>query len=187
MGYILRDRSDGQVEIVLSRPVLVGVFPDRDVADRVCAFLRAEEPALPDDEPAMFARAAADVADAVAEDLDQLANEVAPAPRRSSRRTQLPALAPVKPQAPAQTPPAPHNLSEAQIDQAFARLQQGEKVHAVAADYGLPMGQLRGMWANHKRQLQRYMADAGQQPCRLCARPFTPSIMNPETCARCSQ
>lgn len=187
MGYIVRDRSDGQVEIVLARPMLIGVFPDRDIADRVCAMLRADEPPLPDDEPAMFARAAADVVDAAAEDLDKIADEVAPAPRRYSRRTQVPALAPVKPQAPARTAPAVHNLSEAQIAQAFARIQQGEKIHAVATDNDLTMGQLRGMWANHKRQLQRYMADAGQQPCRLCTRPFTPSITNPDTCARCSQ
>ncbi|AWD21592.1 hypothetical protein [Fuscovulum blasticum] len=82
MTYMLRDRPDGQVEIVLSRPVLVGIFPERDVALRVCAFLQDEAVDWPEDQPAGFATAASDAAEAEAEDLDALAEVVAPAPRR---------------------------------------------------------------------------------------------------------
>ncbi|PZO64585.1 MAG: hypothetical protein DI498_10885 [Paracoccus denitrificans] len=189
MVYTLKDRSDGQVEIVFSRPVLVGVFPERNVAQRICAFLEAGELAMPDDEPATFARAAADVVAAQAEDMNELADEVAPRPvaRKHAARNQLPALIDEKPHLAAQKFPEHHNLSDGQITAAFARIQNGEKIHAVAVDYGLTMGQLRGMWANHKRNSQRFMASAGQQPCSLCAKPFTPSLTNPGTCARCSK
>lgn len=186
MGYIVRDRTDGQVEIVLSRPVVMGVFPEREIADRVCAFLRDEQPQLADDEPAIFARGAAEKIASAPLDLDEVADEIAPAPRHTHRKMQLPAAAPEKPRAPAVSAPAPHTLSEDQIAQAFTRIQKGEKILSVAADFGLSMGQLRGMWANHKRQMQKYMAADGQQACRLCQRAFTPSISNPDTCARCS-
>lgn len=120
MSYVLRDRSDGQVEIIFSRPVLIGVFPERDMAERVRAFLKDDQPELPDDRPAHFREAKADAGEA-------------------------------------------------------------------ATDLGLSVFQLRGMWANHRRQMQTYMAGSGQQPCQQCQRPFTPSISNPETCARCSK
>ena len=79
------------------------------------------------------------------------------------------------------------DLTPEQTQQAFARIQLGDKIHDVAKDFGLTMGQLRGKWANSKRQLQKHLAEGGQQPCSLCAHPFTPSISNPDTCARCSK
>lgn len=186
MSYMLRDRPDGQVEIVLSRPVLIGIFPDPDVAARVCAWLQADEPELPADEAAVFARATADVAEAEGEDysefLSRHVDRFGP-----GRPVQLPAV--VEDQ---RTPTVlakvsvPRDLTEAQIDAAFSRIASGEKLARIAPDYGLSMGQLRGMWANHKRQLQKHLAEGGQQPCALCQKPFTPSVSNPDTCARCS-
>ena len=38
-----------------------------------------------------------------------------------------------------------------------------------------------------RAEARRAVAEGGQQPCSLCAHPFTPSISNPDTCARCSK
>lgn len=184
MGYMLRDRPDGQVEIILEKPVLVGVFPERDVAERVIAYLKLEEPELVADEPAKFAVAAADVAEAEAEDLSDL---IPPPPRPVRKsRVQLPAVVEEKPRAPVFLAPQPHSLTEAQLDEAFRRISEGEKVSAVAPDFGLSMFQLRGMWGGHCRKMQSHLAQGGKVACRMCRRDFTPSISHPDTCARCS-
>ena len=41
----------------LSKPILIGIFPDSDAAERYRAFLAAEEPELPEEEPSGFATA----------------------------------------------------------------------------------------------------------------------------------
>ena len=192
MTFMLRDRPDGQVEIIIQRPILVGVFPERDMAERVCALLQADDPELPEDHPSGFATAAADVEETVrafvAEQEDKTRNVLFPQYGESDiPKANLPVPVPEAPRAPAMLKVlTPHALTEAQIDAAFSRIAGGEKLSDVARDIDLPMGQLRGMWANHKRQLQKHMADGGQQPCSLCEKPFTPSVSHPDTCARCS-
>lgn len=187
MSYHMRERADGQVEILLHRPVLIGVFPDPDVAGHVLALLSAEDLELPPDEPASYQQAREDVAAAEELALDEVAGpKPSPPPAHSAKqRAQLPAALREQPRAPVPIATRPE-LSEDEVQRAFARIQNGEKIHAVAADFGLTMGQLRGMWANHKRRMQTFMAQDGQQPCKHCARPFTPSISHPDTCARCS-
>ena len=186
MSYFLRDRSDGQVEIILFRTVQIGLFPDWSAAESARTCLKDEQPELPPDEPSRFAQAAKDVAEA--EDLAEiLPAEAAPVRNALTQTRNLPAVVKAKPQAPVQiTPALPRDLSDDEVQQAFARIQQGERIHLVAPDFGLSMGQLRGMWASHRRQMQKHLAQGSQQPCLLCQRMFTPSLSNPETCARCS-
>lgn len=186
MTYILRDRPDGMVEIVMSRPVLVGIFPDSDVAAKVYAFL-SDEPELPDDRPANFAAVATDAANVVADtaDLIRKATE-ADRPKPKAAKLQLPAVV-EKPAAPVWVTPTPNLLSDEDKAKAFARLGNGEKLVSVAKDFGVTFAQLRGSWASHKRHLQKFMAEDGQQACKHCRKPFTPSLTNPETCARCSK
>lgn len=62
MSYMLRDRPDGQFEIVLSRPILVGIFPEKDVAARVMFFLQEGEVEPVDDNAASFGQALRDAA-----------------------------------------------------------------------------------------------------------------------------
>lgn len=183
MTYILRDRSDGMIEIVMSKPILIGIFPDSDAAERYRAFLAAEEPELPEEEPSGFATAAADVADAVANTEDLVRSAMTP---KATGRLNLPVVV-EKPVMPVQIETMPSDLGDDDKMRAFGRIQQGEKIAAVASDFGVTMGQLRGMWANHKRQMQKYLAEGGQEPCTLCKRDFTPSVSNPDTCARCSK
>lgn len=62
----------------------------------------------------------------------------------------------------------------------------GEPIASVAPDFGLSPAQLRGVWGHHCKVMQRHLAEGGQVACKLCTKPFTPSISHPETCARCS-
>ena len=187
MNCFLRDRSDGQVEIVILRTVQIGLFPNWNTAEAARNFLNDSEPELPADDPSRFAQAARDVAEA--DDLSGILPKDAAPVRKSRHRTRnLPAIISPAPQAPVQRHVlVPHDLSDEQIQQAFARVQQGENIHAVAKEFGLVMGQLCTMWASHKRRMQRHMAESGPQPCRHCQRLFIPSITHPETCARCSR
>lgn len=189
MTYMLRDRPDGQVEIIIHRPMLVGVFPERDMAERVRAFLQSGDQDLPEDQARGFERAESDAAEAAAEDLDAVADivdKVDGMPRTSARSVRLPAVVKEKPQPPARLPVVTHNLTEDQINTAFSRIHSGEKIAAVAMELGLTMFQLRGMWANQKQKLQKHMAEGGKQKCKQCERMFTPSLSSPDLCARCS-
>lgn len=195
MTYQLRDRPDGQVEIIIHRPVLVGVFPERATAERVCLLLQAEEPELPEDAPAGFATASSDVAEAQSTSIEALADELvetrittrSPAMRRRTK-SQLPAVIEEKPRPPAfYARRIPEGLTEVQIDAAFGRIAAGEEIAVLARELVLSQAQLRGMWSQYRRHMQAHIAQGGPQPCSMCATPFVPSISQPDTCARCSR
>ena len=189
MSYFLRDLPDGQVEIGLFRPVQVALFPNWSAAEVARTYLKDEQPELPDDRPVNFKEARPDAAEAAALDLSELVPDEPKPVRKSvhSRIRNLPAVV-SQPKAPAQaSPAAPRELTDDQLQQAFSRIQNGESLREIALDYGVSTFQLSGLWDRHRRQMQKYMASAGQQPCRHCQRLFTPSISNPETCARCSK
>lgn len=199
MTFMLRDRPDGQVEIIVERPVLVGIFPERETAEKIRAFLQAEDDELPEDSPAdsrSVTQAVAEAEDVEALDAIEFSDRVdenvvsvtrAPRPKRKARPVEnLPAVV-ERPQAPVMfvhTPPV--TLTAAQIADAFRRLEEGDKLTVVAHDLGISMNRMRGMWAHSRRTLQTHLAEGGQQPCTLCKKPFIPSISHPDTCARCS-
>lgn len=195
MGYEIRDRQDGMFELVFAKPVLVGIFPERDGAERYCAFLADQDPDLPPDEPASFGQALRDVAEAEVEadvEIQEAAAEPAISPaaavRKSRPRTQLPAVVPDQPRPPAQIHvPESAALTPELKQQAFNRIHNGEKTFDVAKDMGLNGMMLRAAWANYKRHMQKYLAEGGQETCAHCSRMFTPSVTNPFTCARCSK
>lgn len=190
MGYEIRDRQDGMFELDFAKPILVGIFPERDGAERYCAFLGDQEPELLPDAPASFGQALRDVAEAEVQ-FDAAPAEEAPAePVRKQRAVprNLPTVLPEKPQAAAQIQLVEDaSLTQDEAMRAFARIQQGEKIADVARDFRVNMLHLRSRWTLHKRYLQKHLAEGGQEKCTLCARPFTPSISHPDTCARCSK
>lgn len=198
MTFMLRDRPDGQVEIIVERPVLVGIFPERETAEKVRAFLQAEDDEIPKNPPLFSTTATTvvaetegggdDLLEALGRDgLDENVVSVTPKRQRKAQGVaNLPAVV-EQPQAPVMfvhTPPV--TLTDDQIAEAFSRLESGEKLAVVAQDLGISMNRMRGMWAHSRRMVQRHLAEGGQQPCTLCKKPFTPSISHPETCARCS-
>lgn len=202
MTFMLRDRPDGQFEIVVNRPHVIGVFAERDYAQKVFLFLQDDDAfGQVEDAPAGFATASADVAEAEAERFEVVMGVAPitatailvpspppePQPRQDRRsRVQLPAEADIPTRTAQLVAVPPQHLTEAQISQAFDRIALGEKIGVVAPDFGLTFGVLRGMWANHKRRLQKHLAEGGQVCCVGCQKPFTPSISSPDRCARCS-
>jgi len=187
MTIMLRDRPDGQVEVILNRPEVIGVMRDHDMAAQFIAFLQDRDPELKlagdavplEPDTLEDIAAAADVADGVA-------RTAAPKPgvRRVSK-AQLPAII-TRPSPPARRAQERLQLTEEQRDAAFLRLGGGEPIASVAPDFGLSQAQLRGAWGHHCKVMQRHLAEGGQVPCALCKKPFTPSVSHPETCARCS-
>lgn len=194
MSYMMRDRPDGQFEIVLEKPILLGIFPERDTAEQFMVFLQStNDDDLVEEEASSFTRAAKDVKDAQAEPLDEIVEAFAstndtPISPKTWRGTKVQALPKVMDRP---RPPAfrveKTNLTSEQTDTAFSRISKGEKIADVAPDFGVTMGQLRGLWASHCRKLQKHLAEGGQIACLNCTKPFTPSISHPETCARCSK
>lgn len=174
MTFSMRDRPDGQVEILLCRPEVVGVMADRAMARKFLAFLHAE---VLDQ---AFVQAKTNETEA---EIADLPDHAAAAPRRVP--AVLPALIDERPRPPVFVA-STRRLSEAETEAAFDRLLAGEKLTEVASSFALTMGQLRGMWAAHRKKMQRHLAEGGQQPCSLCQRPFTPSISSPDKCARCA-
>lgn len=182
MTYVLRDRPDGQIEIAVLRPVVVGVFPDADYAYKFVAFLKVEEPELVDDTSPEF-----DLPDDPDDDLTVLIEVSEPIKKRveAAISAAFPVPAALKPKAPALIPRAP-SLSQEDRALAFSRIGDGEKIGTVAVDFGVTMFEMRGMWAQYRYKLQKELAEGGQQNCVLCTKKFTPSMSHPDRCARCS-
>jgi hypothetical protein len=128
MTITLRDRPDGQIEVLVQKPVVVCVLADRDLAERFVAFLTLEDDAAEEDS----VRIAKGGVDEAAQELDlsQIAQEVAPVPSkprsRRKQRAQLPAVID-KPKAPALLPVVRPALTDAQLDEAFGLLGGGRE------------------------------------------------------------
>lgn len=187
MTIMMRDRLDGQVEVVLMRPEVIGVMRDHDLAAQFIAFLTERDPEL---KLAGDAVPLHSEAETLAETLEEIAavadaaDGVAPK-ARVVKKVQLPAVVAL-PSPPARRAPERLKLTGEQRDAAFQRLGGGELIASVAPDFGLSPAQLRGAWGHHCKVMQRHLAEGGQVACKLCTKPFTPSISHPETCARCS-
>lgn len=194
MTIMLRDLPDGQVEIVLHRPEVIGVMRDHEIAARFVAFLQEEDSELKltadatpveldDDIDAIEAAAGLD------DNVIRVARVVRTPPIAHGayfvERSNVPGAV-AFPKSPALRAVERVQLTDEQRDAAFGRIQAGETIASVAPDYGLTMGQLRGAWANHRRLVQQHIAASGQVACKICTKSFTPSISHPETCARCS-
>lgn len=190
MTIILRDRPDGQVEVILNRPEVIGVMRDHDLAAQFIAFLTERDPELKLAGDAVPLHQEADTLEeiaALADAADGVAPVAAPtAPvARVSREARVPVVVAL-PSPPARWVQERLRLTEEQRDAAFLRLGGGEPIASVAPDFGLSQAQLRGAWGHHCKLMQRHLAEGGQVTCKLCTKPFTPSISHPDTCARCS-
>lgn len=190
MTYQLRQRPDGQIEIVVHRPTVIGVMSDHDMAQRFVAFLNAEAPDLVEEATPSLEPAAADVSDAAAAQDNAAALRDPGAAAKSLGEAKIGHVPAVldRPSPPARLPATvPAGLSEAAIEAALKRVSTGEKLSDVARDVGIAFASLRGHWAAHCRHLQKHIAEGGQEQCTLCHKPFTPSVTNPDKCARCAQ
>lgn len=194
MSYSLRDLPDGRVEMVLSQPVLIAIFPERRVAQRICTALDRDQAAAPASEASRQLEAPAkDEAMSSPKTLQQFrdlieSSRVQDAPTTMFRSVRNLTDATQDAGGDAQILTLhPRDLPDAQRERAFRRLACGEALSSVARDLRLRRDVLRVAWEAHKRSEQRLLAAQGQRECEACRRAFTPSLTRPSLCARCSQ
>ena len=194
MEYQIRETLPGSFEIVAITPVVVATFSDREMPDKVALFLSEE---------ARNAEPAAQVE----------SDQTAPPEDGTKKPAGLPELAPVKkvsrprPQ-PTTTETDPNPWTAEELLDAIARVAAGEKIMAVADDYGKNWLKLRSAWAGYKKNtaqpqqnLPSVMDDnqpaakvikaaeelMEQAQCSLCERYFTPTPDHLDTCSRCQR
>lgn len=141
MTIMLRDRPDGQVEVILNRPEVIGVMRDHDLAAQFIAFLTERDPELelagdavplhPDAEALEDIAAVADAADGVAPKA------------RTVKKVQLPAVVAL-PSPPARRVPERLRLTEEQRDAAFQRLGGGRAYRLCCARFRAVSGAAEG-------------------------------------------
>lgn len=195
--FTIQDRADGHFEIMVSRQTLVGVFADRDVAEKVMVFLADDEPVEVPVAPAVHSRVGPEDLAGPIDDLASVEESTVSDRKRTHRDTRpkadggimsefhAPTVVKHTPRPPVHCDLRLPKLTDAQKEEAFSRIRNGEKVSKVAPDFGVSMGQLRGMWAKECRDIQKHVAEGGQKSCSTCSTMFMPSQSSPDHCARC--
>ena len=145
MTIMMRDRLDGQVEVVLMRPEVIGVMRDHDLAAQFIAFLTERDPEL---KLAGDAVPLHSEAETLAETLEEIAavadaaDGVAPK-ARVVKKVQLPAVVAL-PSPPARRAPERLKLTEEQRDAAFQRLGGGRAYRLCRARFWAVSGAAEG-------------------------------------------
>lgn len=195
MKYQIHPCGDGRFEIQRVETVTIGVMYDQGLADMVLAMMNS----------------LAGGADVQPEEVDlDLPAALAPTLPKADGKTGLPQIGgefvplSIEPAPATVTAPAPYvvtakepekpraELHETPLQEAFRRLEAGEKLGAVADDVGIPMPQLRGQWARQQRgnsaaAKPATASSAAPENCRLCEREFRPSDTSDGLCARCAR
>lgn len=198
MKYQIHECDDGRFEIQRVEPVTIGVMYDLGLANMVLAMMSSMA-GEPDDQPEPGEIA---LPEALAPALPQtgktglplIGGEFVPVniePAPAVVMTPAPAVVTaLKPET------APPEKPETPLQEAFRRLEAGEKLGAVADDVGLPMPQLRGQWARRQRSNDPApaptpapavptMSRGEVENCKLCEREFRPSDTSDGLCSRC--
>jgi hypothetical protein len=179
MEYSLKDNETGGVDLIRVEPEVVGTFHDRDVALKVLNLLLFPQKVGPEVLTPAPEKAPATQAFAAVRGGSEVSKKQPAAEKVGSASTpQLPVSA-----------PRPVAVAEIKfdLDAAFARIRDGEKIADVAADVGTTMGSLRAKWANHQRYLKATVNRDNRTKCALCDKEFTPSAASPDKCARCAR
>lgn len=196
--YSLKENTDdGSIELIETRPVTVATFQTRELADRVLDMLlqptaHRDHIASP---PAGVLIPAATVVPltAVPGGVDALDGGRIVS---TSDRAQVPvrtepvsaASTPAEPKkAKVQDPPtAAADPSPEDWAAAFEALRGGANMDEVAATLGVTFFQLRGRYANWRRNSKQPRPLAtGTEECRMCGKEFAASASSDSLCARC--
>ncbi len=199
MQFKLQETDQGQFEIIQTLPVVVGVFPNQEMARKVFDFLVDDymeaapeakdkaplQAALVDEQPPAMEPA---------KTKPKLVEDVAAPPKLKRQPAKL--KIPAAPKAAENSNVKPLAWTDDEIDAALIRIQAGERVKDVAASAGKSFGSLRGKWANFKRYNKIELAgaltkpeidDADRDDCRLCGKSFRPTAESLDLCAGCSR
>lgn len=190
--FYLEHKDDGKIDLVRTDPVVIGTFTDeanaRNVLDLVVGQALEQTPV----EPRKMSDFLKPVDDS---DAPKPAKALPPKPKptpkpkpkvaaKSAPKTAQPAKKSVLPVPIAKK--TEMTLSEDDLNVAFDRIRNGEKIAMIAQDIGVPMMSLRAKWANHNRYLNATVNPDPQIQC-ACGRDFTPSGINNTMCARCAR
>lgn len=177
MEFRLDERADGSVVIVRIAPVVIGTFADRAIAEKVLSFL------------------VEDALDEAAEELETVTGDSAPKLPAPTEPVQAPSKVPAAPRVPAilvkdeSSEDADEGSDDVwcdrELEQAFERISNGEKLTKVARDFKKSWTVLRGKWAQHRKARTREEDNHERVQCSLCDRSFVPTPGNMELCARC--
>ncbi|MDO5648370.1 hypothetical protein [Paracoccus sp. (in: a-proteobacteria)] len=171
-------RPDGGVEVRQITETVIATFTDPAHAALFCAALTADE--TPD---ARFFDHAEGQPDAAPAPVAVVAvqNETDTPPNRQARRDEM------DDDRPRQPPETTVQASDDDLQWAFARIESGDKIQDIAAEKGWNWRSLRASWSRECQRRQKEVAASGPVNCTLCDRAFTPSLSNPDTCARCAK
>ena len=171
--YMLRNRPDGQVELLQFDPRVVAVFPHLADAERVRLLLEnSGTEGTTETEEAAETPSAASASETEAFDPYHRAGNALVSPVAVTAVSDA-------------TPPSDASPAEPDWEGAMTRLASGEPLRLVADEMGLPWTALRGRWAQSKQRAPR--RDDTLTNCVICDREFRPSASSPDKCARCSR
>lgn len=180
MTYQINARDDGQYDLVVMRPTIVGTLASKRMAERFASWLetmdeeeleqlsafQADEPMPAPDAPALVA------------ETDDSPAEQAGLPVLETQQPDP------RPSAPADA--APDRIPSTEVlHAAFARIASGENLTTVADDIGMSMFKLRSRYARHRRDTPAQSDD--KVDCVTCGRPHKPSAAGDGLCARCAR
>ena len=150
--FHLNHKSEGVIELVRAEPIVIATFTKEANARNMLDLLVGQAMGAMNEQvpeqvvPAIIAE---EPAKAVAEVADK---PVAEPPVEAKKETRKPAAPETLPARLPASSIAPLRIGE--LDAAFARIRDGEKIAMVAQDIGMPMTVLRAKWANHQRYLK---------------------------------
>tara|TARA_R110000744_G_scaffold78295_10_gene154355 strand:+ start:285 stop:827 length:543 start_codon:yes stop_codon:yes gene_type:complete len=179
MRFYLTKRADGKTDLIRERPEIVGTFPDAVIAKQVLDMLVNQ---------AMDEGSETQNADTIDQKVPAFSHRKASV--SIAEHSQPPLKKPKKPKAmpPEQSTSTALVVSQpGQLDAAFERIRNGEKLSDVAKALDMEFGSLRSKWANHQRYLKATVNRDATSNCTLCAKQFVPSSISPDKCARCSR
>ncbi|MGH1577728.1 hypothetical protein [Planktotalea sp.] len=204
MTVTVRALETGGFEVVKLVPELLGTFPEKDMAHKFAFMLMDEQ--KPDDQVA----ATVEIETSSAKQSPKEAAKAAPKKRAPSALKLPPEKTDVADASDDMLP-----WTEAEFDQAFSRLANGESLRDVAADFSKSWTALRGKWASFKKKYHgkpdvqpaspaplpvatgrtetplEMVTDViatmkDQQVCNLCGKHFNITPDNIDTCQRCT-
>ena len=215
MHYRILEAGDGRFEIQRIEPVTIGVMYDAALADLFRAILETDDDAIfrakaaIDDVSAPPAEVAASLPEIGATGLHKIGGEFIERAETAPAAVKLePEPAPEPKSAPVTNgadaaptegqPAASEDATESPVtpmQEAFMRIEAGEKLGVVADDLGLKMPLVRAAYARRVRALKEEAeaaepaphVDAGVEECRMCGREFRANDNSDGLCARCQR
>lgn len=186
--YSLKEKDDGSVDLLETRPVVVGTFLSRELADRVIAFLQYPPMNIDTAVKLLAMKNDPEKMNTIRENVDKSIeraitsfDEIVAAPDAAAvAKVVIHNDQPPIP-APANAAPAPEDWAGA-----FQAVKNGANMDEVAATLGVSFTHLRARYAAWRRgQKAARGDDIAKESCRMCGKQFAASADSDGLCSRC--